>query len=91
MPRSSIISPDRRGMPMGSEYDKGYSYLCSTGNYMETKENVIKKLRQGGVKDPEAVFNLLLKEGEISPAKKKDLYILKFKKCRGGGEDIISE
>jgi hypothetical protein len=77
---------------MGSDYDKGYSYLCSTGNYMETKENVLKKLKQGGVGDPEVVFNSLLKEGEIQPAKKKGLFILKFNKCKGSGkEDIISE
>lgn len=77
---------------MGSDYDKGYSYLCSTGNYMETKENVLKKLKQGGVGDPEAVFKSLVKEGEIQPAKKKDLFILKFNKCKGGDDrDIISE
>jgi hypothetical protein len=76
---------------MGSDYDKGYSYLCSTGNYMETKQNVLKKLKQGGVGDPEAVFDRLLKEGEIKPAKKKELFILNFIKCKGGEEDIISE
>lgn len=77
---------------MDPDYDKGYSYLCSTGNYMETQENVMKKLKKGGVGNPEAVFDALLKEGEIKPAKKKGLFILKFNKCKGSnGEDIISE
>ena len=74
-----------------TDYDKGYSYLCSTGNYMETKENLLKKLKQAGVQSPEVVFQKLLDKGEITPAKKKDSFILKFKECRGGEEDIISE
>ena len=77
---------------MSSDYDKGYSLLCSTGNYIETKDNLFKKLKRGGVGDPESVFKELVEKGEIVPAKKKDSYILKFNKCRGGGEeDIISE
>ncbi len=76
---------------MVSDYDKGYSYLCSTGNYMETKENIVKKLKQGGVADPEAVFAKLLSEKEIEPAKKRSLFILKFAKCSGKEEDMISE
>lgn len=77
---------------MQSDYDKGYSYLCSIGNYIETKENLVKKLKQGGVNDPEIVFSRLLEAGEIIPAKKEGSYVLKFKKCRGGEEeDMISE
>jgi len=75
-----------------TDYDKGLSLLCSIGNYMETKENILRKLKQGGVEDPANVLQKLLEAGEIEPAKKKDHYILKFKECRGGGEqDIISE
>jgi hypothetical protein len=74
-----------------TDYDKGLSYLCSIGNYMETKENLLKKLKQGGVQDPVNVLQKLLEAGEITPAKKKDNYILKFKECRGGEQDIISE
>lgn len=74
-----------------ADYDKGLSYLCSIGNYMETKENLLKKLKQGGVEDPVNVLQKLVEAGEIMPAKKKDHYILKFKECRGGEQDIISE
>jgi hypothetical protein len=78
---------------MQTDYDKGYSYLCSIGNYIETKENLLKKLKQGGVSTPEMVFTRLLENGEIVPAKKEGSYVLKFKKCRGGGEeeDMMSE
>jgi len=77
---------------MDSDYDKGYSYLCSTGNYMETKDSLLRKLKQAGVGDTEGVFNRLVEEGEIKRGKKKDIYILKFNKCKSRGEeDVISE
>jgi len=74
-----------------SEYEKGYAYLCSTGNYIESKDNLLNKLRKAGCKDPDSVLKKLIEEGEIAPGKKKDSYVLKFKKCRGGEEEIISE
>jgi len=75
-----------------ADYDQGYTYLCSTANYIETKDNLLKKLKQGGITDPEAVFNQLLDKREIVPGEKVDTYVLKFKKCRGGeDQDIISE
>ena len=77
---------------MESDYNKGYTYLCSIANYIETKEDLIRKLKEGGVSDPNAVFNKLLADEEIVPGNRAGTYILKFKKCRGGeDEDIISE
>jgi len=73
------------------DYDKGYAYLCSTGNYIETKDGLLQKLKRAGVKNPEGVVKKLMEEGEIAPAKKKGSYVLKFNKCRATGEDIISE
>jgi hypothetical protein len=77
---------------MESDYNKGYTYLCSIANYIETKEDLIRKLKDGGIQDPEAVFKKLLADEEIVPGKKEGTYLLKFKKCRGGeDDDIISE
>jgi hypothetical protein len=73
------------------DYDKGYSYLCSTGNYIETKEGLVQKLKRAGVKDPEGVVKTLIEKGEIVQGRKKGSYVLKFNKCRAKEEDIISE
>jgi len=73
------------------DYDKGYAYLCSTGNYIETKDGLMQKLKRAGLKDPEGVVKRLMEEGEIAPGKKKGTYVLKFNKCRATEEDIISE
>lgn len=73
------------------DYDKGYAYLCSTGNYIETKEGLVQKLKRVGVKDPEGVVKMLIEKGEIVQGRKKGSYVLKFNKCRAKEEDIISE
>jgi hypothetical protein len=73
------------------DYDKGYAYLCSTGNYIETRDGLLQKLKRAGVKDPEGVVKKLMEESEIVQGKKKDSYVLKFNKCRAKEEDIISE
>jgi len=73
------------------DYDKGYAYLCSTANYIETKEGLVQKLKRAGVKDPEGVVKMLIEKGEIVQGRKKGSYVLKFNKCRAREEDVISE
>lgn len=73
------------------DYDKGYAFLCSTANYIETEEGLIHKLKRAGVKDPKGLVRMLMDKGEIVQGRKKGSYVLKFNKCRAKEEDVISE
>ena len=73
------------------DYDKGYAYLCSTANYIETEEGLMRKLKKAGVKDPKEIVKVLIDKGEIVQGRKKGSYVLKFNKCRAKEADIISE